>query len=410
MNKKLKILVSCYACSPKRGSEPGMGWSFVNGLSQHPVVHVIVEKEKWEKDILEELSKKPNENLKFYFIQKKRNLLLRKIWPPSYYWYYKVWQKNAYSLAQELDEKENFDLTHQLNMVGYREPGFLWKIKKPFVWGPIGGTENVPWKLFSLFDVSGKVFYGIRNIINSFQKTFLSRPRLAAIKKPATLIAATPDIQKSIQKLWGQDSVIITEVGTVDLPNITINKREKGKPIKIVWSGQHTPGKALPILLKSLALLKDEIKWELHVLGKGSETKKWKELTKELKIQEKCIWYGWIEKSVALNVMKNAHTLVITSLKDLTSTVIIEGISLGLPIISLDHCGFSFVVNDSCGIKIPINKPSEISINIKNAITEMYDDDNYRVKLSEGAIKRAQDFSWEGKIEKLNTVYKNILA
>ena len=349
MNKKLKIVVSCYACSPKRGSEPGMGWSFVKGLSKHHEVHVIVEKEKWEKDILEELSKNPNKNLRFNFIQKKRNRLLRKIWPPSYYWYYKIWQKNAYLLAKELDEKENFDLTHQLNMVGYREPGFLWKIKKPFVWGPIGGTENVPWKLFSLFDFSGKVFYGIRNVINSFQKTFLSRPRLAANKKLATLIAATPDIQKSIQKLWGQDSVIITEVGTVDLPNITINKREKNQPLRIVWSGQHTPGKALPILLKSLALMDNDIKWELHILGKGSETKKWKELTNELNIQEKCIWYGWIEKSVALDVMKNGHMLVITSLKDLTSTVIIEGISLGLPIVSLDHCGFSFVVNDTCG-------------------------------------------------------------
>ena len=410
MNKKLKILVSCYACSPKRGSEPGMGWSFVNGLSKYHEVHVIVEKEKWEKEILEELSKNPNENLKFYFIQKKRNRLLRKIWPPSYYWYYKVWQKNAYSLAKELDEKENFDLTHQLNMVGYREPGFLWKINKPFVWGPIGGTENVPWKLFSLFDFSGKIFYGIRNVINSFQKTFLSRPRLAANKKQATVIAATPDIQRSIQNLWGRDSVIITEVGTVNLPNIAINKRKKSDPIKIVWSGQHTPGKALPILLKSLALLENEIKWELHILGKGAETKKWKELSKELKIQENCIWYGWIEKSVALNVMKNAHTLVITSLKDLTSTVIIEGVSLGLPVVSLDHCGFSFVVNDSCGIKIPINKPSEISINIKDAISKLYIDDDYRVKLSEGALKRAQDFSWEGKIEKLNTVYKNVLA
>ena len=283
MNKKLKILVSCYACSPKRGSEPGMGWSFVNGLSKEHEVHVIVEKEKWEKDILEELSINPNKNLKFYFIQKKRNRLLRKIWPPSYYWYYKVWQKNAYSLAKELDEKEDFDLTHQLNMVGYREPGFLWKINKPFVWGPIGGTENVPWKLFSLFDFSGKIFYGIRNIINSFQKIFLSRPRLAANKKQATVIAATPDIKRSIQKLWGQDSVIITEVGTVDLPDITINKRKEGESLKIVWSGQHTPGKALPILLKSLALLESEIKWELHILGKGAETNKWKELCKRIK-------------------------------------------------------------------------------------------------------------------------------
>ena len=68
------------------------------------------------------------------------------------------------------------------------------------------------------------------------------------------------------------------------------------------------------------------------------------------------------------------------------------------------------VVNDTCGIKIPINEPNKIVINIKNAITKLNNDEDYRIKLSEGALKRAQDFSWDGKIEKLNTVYKNILA
>ena len=201
MPKKLKILISCYACSPLRGSEPGMGWSFVLGLSKHNEVHVIVEKEKWKKDINSFLEKYPNKNLKFYFISKKRARLLRKIWPPSYYWFYKKWQQKAFLLAKKLDRTENFDVIHQLNMVGYREPGFLWRMKKPFVWGPIGGTENIPWKLFSLFSFYGKLFYGFRNIINSFQKHWLKRPKLAAQHTHAKLIAATPDIKKSIKLL-----------------------------------------------------------------------------------------------------------------------------------------------------------------------------------------------------------------
>jgi hypothetical protein len=28
-----------------------------------------------------------------------------------------------------------------LNMIGYREPGYLWKLNVPFVWGPMGGTN-----------------------------------------------------------------------------------------------------------------------------------------------------------------------------------------------------------------------------------------------------------------------------
>ena len=35
-------------------------------------------------------------------------------------------------LGLKLDKKENFDIVHQLNMVGYREPGYLWKIDFQF--------------------------------------------------------------------------------------------------------------------------------------------------------------------------------------------------------------------------------------------------------------------------------------
>lgn len=409
MNKKLKILISCYACSPKRGSEPGMGWSFVYGLSKHHEVHVIVEKEKWQKDIEAFIKENKNDNLKFYFIYKKRNRFLRKIWPPSYYWFYKIWQKEAYTLAQKLEAQHNFDAIHQLNMVGYREPGFLWKIKKPFIWGPIGGTENVPWKLFSLFNLHGKLFYGGRNLINSYQKNYFKRPRMAASHENSVLIAATPDIKKSINTLWNRDSVVIPEVGAVNIPEIEINKRSSTEPLKIVWSGQHTSGKALHILLKSLALLNSDVKWELHILGVGKETENWKDLSQELKIGNNCIWYGWIEKKEAFQIMKNGHCLAITSLKDLTSSVIIEGISLGLPIVTLDHCGFSFVVNQLCGIKIPVNNLDKIYVNFKNAIEKLYSNEKLRISLAEGALKRAKEFSWDSKIEQLNSVYQKLV-
>ena len=37
-----KILVSAYACEPGKGSEPGVGWNWVNGYAERGYeVHVI---------------------------------------------------------------------------------------------------------------------------------------------------------------------------------------------------------------------------------------------------------------------------------------------------------------------------------------------------------------------------------
>ena len=39
----MRILVNCYACSPYKGSEPGMGWYFVKGLSKYHELFILTE-------------------------------------------------------------------------------------------------------------------------------------------------------------------------------------------------------------------------------------------------------------------------------------------------------------------------------------------------------------------------------
>ena len=403
----MKILISCYACSPNKGSEPGMGWNFVTGLSKFHEVHVIVEKQKWKNPILEYLVSNPqsSKNLFFYFIKKKRNKLLRKIWPPSYYWYYKKWQRLAYDLALLLDKKEDFDIIHQLNMVGYREPGFLWRINKPFVWGPIGGLENSPWKFLPKLGTKGFLYFSGRNILNKFQRSFYSRPKKAATRLNSRLIAATPSISNSIKILWGRDSDIIPEVGKdPSLINLT-NRRDINCPLIIVWSGLHKPGKNLPLLLDSLSLL--NINFKLHILGAGEMTNKWIKKSNKLGLNNKCIWHGWVEHSNSINIMKKGHLLCITSISDLTSTVTIEALTCGLPIICLDHCGFSYMVNNDCGIKVPINTYKQAVLGFSQAIMKIDKDEEFRINLSKGALLRAEEFNWDNKIKRMNNIYRS---
>lgn len=410
MSRKHKILISSYACAPNRGSEPGMGWNFVTGLSKLNEVHVIVEKRKWEKPINEYLTKYPelNYNIKFYFIDKKRNKLLRKIWPPSYYWFYKKWQKEVFEFALKLNYKENFDIIHQLNMVGYREPGYLWKIDKPFVWGPIGGLENSPWSFLPSLGLKGFIFHAARNIVNLWQRNFLIRPLLATKRINSVLITATPENNKIAKLNWGKSSSIICEVGSESLPDIQINSRLDEESLKIVWSGLHIARKNLPLLLRALS--KVDFNFELHILGDGELNKKWKNIARELGIGEKCIWYGWVEKNKANSIYCSSHVFCITSISDLTSTVTLESLSFGLPIICLDHCGFSHIVNNSCGIKIPVLNPN-IAINeFSKALTKVYHDENLRIKMSQSAFRRSKEFTWDIKINKINKIYNDLLS
>lgn len=404
----MKVLISCYACSPYKGSEPGMGWNFVNGIARYCEVHVLVES-KFEKDINQYFIEHP-EDMKyfhFYFIRKERHRTLRKIWPPSYYWFYKSWQKKACRLAKELDKINNFDIVHQLNMVGYREPGYLYRLNKPLVWGPIGGMCISPWCLLPSIGTYGAIYYGLRNILNILQAYCKWRVRIYAQKSDA-IIAATQDNYDGILKIWHKQPVILSEVGLLNTEVAKPLIRNKGCKLNVVWSGQHTPGKALNLLLEAISQLQFQDGIELHVIGAGMYTNKWKKLAKKKKINN-VVWHGWVERSEALKIMKKCHLLCITSIADLTSTVLLEALSLGLPVIALNHCGFANVIEESCGIKIDINTKKQVVNDYAQAIGKLYNDESYRRMLSQGAFARAQDFSWNKKIDIIRSIYKGIL-
>ena len=213
-----KVLVCVYACSPYRGSEPGMGWNYLKLIAKDREVWAIVEQEKWEKEIVKYLDEHSNEmaNVHFVFIRKPRCRWLRKIWPPSYYWFYRIWHWRAYQQALKLHDEIQFDSVHQLNMVGFREPGYMWKLPMPFIWGPIGGLGQTDWRLLGLLPFWGKVEFAFRNVINWLHSHCLIRPRLAARKAAATnsFITATGENQREAKRLWGVDSTILCEVGT----------------------------------------------------------------------------------------------------------------------------------------------------------------------------------------------------
>lgn len=409
---RLKVLVSAYTISPYQGSEPGVGWGFVSELSKYHDLWVIVEEEKFREDIEKFLKINPNqlESVRFFFIHKQRNRRLRKLWPPSYYWYYRRWHQDAYHLASQLHQEIDFDLAHQLTMVGFREPGYLWKLDIPFVWGPVGGMGLFPWRFLPEVGWYGALYYLGYNLFNWIQMNFLERPRQAA-KKAASgfangLITATPENCAGAEKYWGCASTVLTEVGLPREPIQKIHERIAGEPLCLVWTGQHTPGKALNLALEALSRVSPNIKWELHILGEGRRTTVWQKLADGLGISAYCRFHGWLPREQALQVMQNAHCMLITSLRDLTSTVTVEALALGLPIICLDHCGFAEVVDETCGIKIPVTVPGEAVATLAKAIEQLAQDENKRQSLAWGALQQARQYSWEEKARVVDRIYR----
>ncbi len=416
LNARMKVLLQAYACNPSKGSEEGVGWGWVQALARHHELHVITA-EYHRRDIDRKATECPQatNGITFHYVPPR--------WwhyGPNRFWrwvdgspvrplvnlVYSQWMRDAFRLAKDLHKTERFDLVHLLTYVGFRFPGQYWKLDIPFVWGPIGGLEDMPWRLVPTLGPMGTLHYTVRNLINKAQKRWQPGPRRAFHKANGNVIAATSGIAREIRRWYGVDSHVICEIGPPPHIADTPTVRGPGEPFRIVWSGQHHPGKALPILLSALEGLPANLDWRLDVLGAGPSTPKWRRLATSLGIEPRCHWHGWLPREEALNVMRAGHLLAITSLKDLTSTVLLEAFGQGLPVVCPDHCGFTDAVTDDCGIRLEVDSPQQLARDMAAAIRRLVENESQRLRLAEGALRRILSFSWESKTEKVDEIYR----
>ena len=409
MPDRLRVLVAAYACSPVRGSEPGVGWGWIKALARDHDLWVLTAahfRDEIESELANDISLA--RHVKFHYIPRYRAMLLERFWHPAYLWTYKhQWQRDAYRLARELHSEIGFDLIHQLTYVGFRVPGYLWKLDIPFVWGPLGGLEQLPWRLFGALDWRGKAYYFSHNLWNQFDRRLAPSPR-RAFHRAAALIAATTGIRDQIQRFYGRESSVICEIG---MPPCTVSRpraRNAEEPLHLLWSGLHNPGKVLPILLRALAGIPSHIDWRLTILGAGPSTTRWRRLSAKLGLEARCQWLGQVPRTQALAEMRTAHVLVITSLYDLTSTVLVEALASGVPVICPHLYGFRDAVTAQCGFRIEPSSPADLVAGFARAIVQLHDDEELRYRMALAALSRSQQFSWERKAEALDLIYRAV--
>ncbi len=426
--RRLRVLVSAYACNPYRGSEDGVGWGWIRAIATRHDVHVITADfqrehvERWQGEYPEDEAR-----VTFHYVTRRWfHYRPTKAWTriessflkPLMNLAYAQWLRDGARLAAALHEPRAFDLVHLVTYVGYRFPGRYDQLGIPFVWGPIGGLENTPWRFLPSLGFGGCIYYAARNVVNSIQKRCLPSPKRAFRTAEGGVIAATEGIRREIKRHYGAASEVIPEIGLPQAVGATWKERDAGAPLRITWSGEHLPGKALPFLLRALAQLDAAsatdaaraVDWHLVVLGHGRSTRAWRGLAARLGLADRIRWTGWVERDAALEHMRSSHLFAITSLKDLTSTVLLEALSEGLPVVCPDHCGFSNIVDETCGIKVPLRSPKQFRRGLAAAIERIAGDEAHRRILSRGARRRAADYTWDEKASRVHGVYGRVMA
>lgn len=410
--KRLNVLVSAYAVSPSWGSEPGVGWNWIINLAKDCNVFVITEAE-WRTEIEKAIDLLPQKgNIHFYFNpvpQYVRDMCWNQgDW--RFYKYYRDWQKKTLSIAKQIISENHIDVIHQLNMIGFREPGYLWKIKDiPFVWGPIGNMSPVPLVYLQGSPLKDKIKQLIKNYISYCQA------RTGRVAKAANhadkLITVLESSAEIIERHYKKKVLVMPETGLVVTPRVE-HKIEPGRPIRLLWVGRFIPTKKLDIALRVLADASKSAEFELHIVGWGNqeEEQRYKKLAESLGVENYCRWHGKIPNSQVQDLMKKSDIFLFTSVLEGTPHVVLEAISNNSPVICFDMCGQGVIVNDQVGWKIKWDTMNQVVSDMSNTLIELSKNIPQILFKSENCEVRKPQLSWESKIKCVVDIYRQILS
>ena len=408
----INVLINAYACSPSWGSEPGMGWNWVTNLAKYCNLHIITEGE-WQEEIESAMNSLENaERLHFHYINVSPEIR-EMCWNQGtwkFYQYYREWERKALDMAKEIIDQENIHIVHKLNMIGYREPGYFWKIEGiPFVWGPVGGYGATP--VTYLWESPMKVIVKevIKNIINFIQFRCQMRVR-KAMKRSSVVVGAYKETFEAIKHVYRQDVVLINETGAFIDEQAQPHKSDN-ELFKLMWVGKYDMRKQLGIAIKTMAELKDKKNIHLYVVGTGNEedVNRYKKMVEDLDLEHNVHLLGKVPNDKTKQMMKEMDLFFFTSINDATSTVVPEAISAGLPVVCHDTRGFGVIVDDRIGRKVAIKNPKN-SIKQFAAIIRSLESDRGEVRrLSEWCIKSRQEISWDANARKMVELYNKVI-
>lgn len=406
----LNILINAYACSPTWGSEPGMAWNWVKNLANYCNLYIITEGE-WREDIECAVKELPQGERMHFYYNPVSDEVRKMCWNQGdwrFYYYYRQWQKKTLKIAEQICKEHKIDITHQLNMIGFREPGLLWKIKDiPFVWGPVGGMELMPTGFLDGEPLKLKVAVYLKNFINSLQRRYQPN-MLKALKCAGSLTAATKGVYDFVKEYHHKDIVLLNETGCYEreLPNKTVKEA-----FDVVWVGKFDYRKQLGLAIESIAQLKGCKSLKLHVIGSGTEAEinRYKSLARSLGVDNMIVWHGKIPNTDVQQIMRQSDLFLFTSIMEGTPHVVLEAIQNALPVVCFDACGQSGVVNDSIGVKIEVHD-KEMAINdFAKAIETLYNDRDRLISMSKNCAHRQKELSWESKAKMMVDLYQKAI-
>lgn len=410
--RRLKILVSAYACNPEEGSEAYVGWNLAREAAKHHEVWVLTRANN-RTAIEAELARKPEPGFHIAYFDlppwarfwKKRQRGARL--------YYYLWQIATYPVVRKLRRKVEFDLAHHITFAYDWIPSSVAFLDLPFVWGPIVGAQSASKAFRKTFAWAPRLEEAARSCVRLLTR-FDPLMRWTA-RKTTLAIASSKEAKAHLLRLGCKRATVLPSVGISDEEIKRLEPApvsERTTRVRFLSLGRLVAFKAVSLTLKAFAETRSHFpQAELWIIGDGPERRRLIALAEELGIQRAVEFKGWLPRGELTCRLADCDALIYLCLRGANSMACLEAMAAGLPVICLDLGGPGLQVTEKDGLKVRAESPQQVVSDLADMMRLLAGNSELRQRMGEAARNRVRDkFRWETRAEAMCEIYAEALA
>lgn len=298
--------------------------------------------------------------------------------------------------------RRRFALLHHVSPIVIRVPSFFGALRRPFIWGPIGGSVPYP---------PGFESYGRpNNLVNALR--LLDRPRLRldptmlfTLRSADRIVVTTTMTAELIPDRY-RDKVLVIPEG---IPEGAILPAAPTEEPYIFCSGRLIEYKATDLLIKAFALLR-ETDVQLVITGEGPKRAELTALIEKLALSKRVRLIGNVSREQNRSLMSRALFCVFPALREAFGHVNLEAMAAWKPVIAADWGGPRDLIADGVtGLKVLGTHPLQHVELLAAAMEHLLNDADLRRRMGYAAVQRVRaNYIWSGLARRYSQVYGSV--
>jgi glycosyltransferase involved in cell wall biosynthesis len=324
-------------------------------------------------------------------------------------------QLSQRTLARALVASQGITVVHQPIPVSPKEPSLLRQLGAPVVIGPMNGGMDFPPGFRHMQGRGVTVFMALGRWFSNLVNRWFAGKHEAAL-----LLVANERTRLALPKGLKVPVVELVENG-VDLSLWRPTRPTRNTPAdgvtRFVFVGRLVDWKAVNLLLDAFAQARTHAPIALTIIGDGDEMQRLQAQAARLGLSHQegpagqVTFTGWLSQAACAEALASSHALVLPSLNECGGAVVLEAMSMALPVIASRWGGPADYLNQACGILVdPIDETSFVK-GLADAMVTMARDETTRAHMGRAGRARVEsEFDWAIKGQRIVQLYQQAMT